>query len=66
MKKFDWEYHRKTRSKKYSDFLFAFHNIAIGEESFVEKYKKLKGSQHSPSKGRREYKRLKSKFGFFK
>lgn len=65
MKQFDWEYHKKTRDAKYHDFLKEVHDTAMTEDAFVKEWKKLKGTDHTPSKGRKEYRALKEKFGFF-
>jgi len=73
MKQFDWKYCKKNNNPKVYEFLWEWHEIAVSEEKFIQMWSNLRkysrvghrNERYAPSKGRKQYRRLKEKFGFF-
>ena len=74
MKKFNWDTCKKRGNDIVFNFLKEVYDIPITEEKFTEEWVKLRKLANKPhlckrysnSRGRREYRNLKNKFGFFK
>ena len=76
MKKFDWLKFRKITNPYKWQWLFDVHNTPLTEDEFIQGMKalkifsnsktgRLKQKAYSPSRLKKDYKRLKNKFGFF-
>ena len=73
MKQFDWTHLRKETNPQKWQWLFDVHNTQLTEADFIIAMKKLKKysasknrmKKYCPSRLKKEYSRLKSKFGFF-
>jgi hypothetical protein len=72
MKNFDWNIHvkRRTNTKAYLWLRLNYKKV-ISEDEFVKKHQELrqystsKNGVYSPSKLKRNYKKLKENYGFF-
>lgn len=69
--KFDWKYAVKMHSVDTANFLWNNHYKVMSESEFVEQHRALphdhrRASSHrAPSYGKKQYRRLKERFGFF-
>lgn len=71
MKDFDWNECQRQHSIPHVDFLRLYQDILFTEDEFVDELSKIpkfrngKLVNRTPSRMRREYRSLKTKFGFF-
>lgn len=70
MQKFDWSEARLKHSPRRIALLEQLHTQPISEVEYVEQFQLIRGSSksprnYSPSNLRREYRKLKERFGFF-